>query len=188
VPVIWEHDPFDNLSIGALNGQNGWRKVQASAKVVASDEGGKILLIDPNSNVTINMEKNILNQSSGQHRIEVDVMVNGATEASLAKIEVRTHANAGWDKKFQIYFGSSMRVNYSPSGAATNFVPSTQMGRWYHLRFDMDLDSGKMDVWVDGTKVASGITMHPGPIVGLSLSGWDRAGSVYLDNLFGRSN
>jgi hypothetical protein len=131
------------------------------------------------------MEKNVPKQSSGQHRFEFDVMVTDATEASLAKIEIRTHANAGWDKKFQLYFGSSMRVNYSPSGAASNLVTSTEMGHWYHIRCDMDLDNGTLDIWVDGAKVASGISMHPGPIVGLSLSGWDRAGTVYLDNLVG---
>jgi hypothetical protein len=187
-PVVWEEDTFDTLPTGALIGKNGWRKVQASARVVASDGGGNLAMIDPSPNMTIVMDKNVPKQSEGQHRFEFDVMVEGATEASLAKIEMRTNTSAGWDKKFQLYFGSSMRVNYSPKGAATNIVPATKMGHWYHIRCDMDLDTGKMDIWVDGTKVVSGIPMHPGPIRGLSLSGWDRAGMVSLDNLVGRSD
>jgi hypothetical protein len=183
--VIWEDDKFDILAIGPLHSQNGWRKGQASAQIIPFEGDGKILEINPNPGTTINMEKNVAKQESGIHRFEFDVMVNGASEPSLAKIEMRTNANTNWDKKFQLYFGSSMRVNYSPSGAATNILPTTQMGRWYHIRCDMDLDSGRMDVWVDGAKVTSGIPMHPGPIVGLSLSGWDRVGSVYLDNLLG---
>jgi hypothetical protein len=186
--VLWEDDRFDSLTTGPLHGQNGWLNGQASAQVIPFEEGGKILEIDPGPGATINMGKNIAKQTGGIHRFEFRVMVTGATEPSLAKIEMRTNASAGWDKKFQLYFGSSMRVNYNPSGAATNIVPSTQMGHWYHVRCDMDLDSGRMDVWVDGVKVASGIPMHPGPIVGLSLSGWDRAGAVFLDNLLGQSD
>jgi hypothetical protein len=182
---LWEDDSFDSLTIGPLHGQNGWWSGQASAQVIPFGGGGKVLEIDPNPDTTINMNKNVAEQQSGVHRFEFDVMVNGATEPSLAKIEIRTNASAGWDKKFQLYFGSSMRVNYSPSGAAINILPATQMGRWYHIRCDMNFNSGKMYVWVDGANAAAGIPMQPGPIVGLSLSGWDRAGTVYLDNLLG---
>jgi hypothetical protein len=182
---LWEDDGFDFLTIGPLHGQSGWQNGQASAQVIPFGGGGKVLEIDPNLGTTIKMSKNVVMQQSGVQRFEFDVMVNEATEPSLAKIEMRTNANAGWDKKFQLYFGSSMRVNYSPGGAAINIVPVTQMGHWYHIRCDMNFNSGRMYVWVDGANVAAGIPMHPGPIVGLSLSGWDRAGTVYLDNLLG---
>ena len=185
VPDLWENDSFDLLTTGSLHGQNGWVKGQASAWVIPIDDGGKILEINPDPDATINMSKYVPRQDTGTHRFEFDVMVTGATEPSLAKIEIRTHTNAGWDKKFQLYFGSSMRVNYNPSGAAVNFISTTQMGRWYHIRCDMNLDGGKVNIWVDGANVVSGIPMHPGPIVGLSISGWDRAGAVYLDNLLG---
>jgi hypothetical protein len=112
-------------------------------------------------------------------------MVSGATEPSVAKIEIQTNPSAGWDKKFQVYFGSSMRINYSVSGAAQTIVSATSSGRWYHIRIEMNLVSGIADVWVDGNIAASGIPMHPGPIVSLSISGWDRAGEIYLDNLLG---
>jgi hypothetical protein len=157
---------------------------QASAQVIDGG-GGKILRVDPAAGTTITMYKNIPDQNNGTHLFEFDVRVDSATESSLAKIELGTTSNAGWDKKFQIYFGDFMRVNYNVSGAAATIVPSTQSGRWYHIRCDMDLDSNTLDVWVDGSLAASAITMHTGSITELRLAGWDQPGIVYLDNLYG---
>jgi len=184
VPIVWEDDPFDSLATGALNGKNGWVANQASARVIV-EGSGKILSIDPVPGTTVNMIKNVSTQSSGVHHFELDVRVNNATESSLAKIEIGTAPNAGWDKKFQIYFGDFIRVNYNVSGAATTIVPSTQSGRWYHIRCEMNLDSNTLKVWVDGSLVASDITMHTGAITELRLAGWDHPGIVYLDNLYG---
>jgi RNA polymerase sigma factor (sigma-70 family) len=184
VPIVWEDDPFDNLATGALNGKNGWVANQASARVIA-EGGGKILSIDPGAGTTVNMIKNISNQSNGLHRFELDVRVDNATESSLAKIEIGTSPNAGWDKKFQIYFGDFMRVNYNSSGSAATIVSSTQSGRWYHIRCEMNLNTNALEVWVDGSLAASGITMHTGAITELRLAGWDHPGIVYLDNLYG---
>jgi RNA polymerase sigma factor (sigma-70 family) len=166
VPIIWENDPFDGLSSGALHNQNSWVAIEASAQVIDYEGGGRILRVDPGAGTAILMVKDVPNQNSGIHRFELDVRVDGATEPSLAKIEMGTTSNAGWDKKFQIYFGTSIRVNYSSSGGAVTIVSSTQTSRWYHIRCEMDLDSRSLDVWVD-------------------LAGWDRAGVVYLDNLLG---
>jgi hypothetical protein len=183
--VVWENDPFDGLSTGALNNQNGWVATQASARVADYSGGGKILRVDPGTGTTIMMIKNVSNQTSGVHRFELDVRVDNATESSLAKIEIGTTSNAGWDKKFQIYFGDFIRVNYNNSGAAATIVSSTQSGRWYHIRCEINLDSNLLDVWVDSSLAASGITMHTGAITELRLAGWDHPGIVYLDNLYG---
>lgn len=185
VPVVWEDDTFDGLATGSLNGQNGWSAVQDSPQVIPFAGKGKVLKVDPGSGRTILIGKNIPDQSGGLQRFEFDVMVLGATEASLAKIMMETNFNAGWDKKFQIYFGDSMRINYSGSGAAQTIVASTESGRWYHLRFDLDMGAGMVDVWVDGGLVLTDIPMHPGPLTALGISGWDRVGEVNLDNLIG---
>jgi RNA polymerase sigma factor (sigma-70 family) len=185
VPIIWENDPFDGLNSGALHNQNGWVASQASAQVINYEGGGKILRVDPGAGTTIAMSKSVPNQNSGIHRFEFDVRVDSATEPSLAKIEMGTTSNAGWDKKFQLYFGTSIRVNYSSSGGAVTIVSSTQTSRWYHIRCEMDLVNGVLAVWVDGSLVTTEITMHTGPITALRLSGWDLAGVVYLDNLLG---
>lgn len=158
---------------------------QASAQVIDYSGGGRILRVDPNPGTTVIMSKNLSNQNSGIHRFELDVRVDGATVSSLAKIEIMTTANAGWDKKFQIYFGDFMRVNYNSSGAATTIVSSTQSGRWYHIRCEIDLDSNTLDVWVDNSPAAAGITMHTGAITQIGISGWDHPGIVFLDNLYG---
>jgi hypothetical protein len=183
-PTPWENDPFDPLATGPLHGQNGWVASSGSPQVIVGG-GGKILLIDAAPDQIV-IGKDTPDQNSGRHVFEFDVMVNGGTEASIAKVEISTNPGTGWTKKFQIYFGTSMRVNYSPSGDAANIVPATQMGHWYHIRCEMDLTTGLMDVWVDGSLAAEDVVMHPGSITDLSISGWDRPGEVYLDNLVGR--
>ena len=188
---LWEEDLFDELALGPLHGQNGWTKASADrASAVVIPEGtGKVLLIDAASGATIVMGKDVPDQDRGRHAFTVRVKVTGPADPaqpSLAKIEVRTNPGGGWDKKFQLYFGAHIRVNYSPSGAATIIVPSTIPNRWYHIRGELDLDQERLDVWVDGNPVASDILMHPGPITDLGLSGWDRPGAVLLDNLIGQ--
>lgn len=128
VPIIWEEDRFDSLSLGSLNGKHGWSASNASPRIVNDPAKGKILLVDPNSGATIAISKNIPNQSSGLIYFDFEVQVNNAVDASIAKIEFTTTSNAGWDKKFQLYFGSSMRANFSISGGAANFVSSQNPG------------------------------------------------------------
>ncbi|NIP84522.1 MAG: hypothetical protein GTO03_02775, partial [Planctomycetales bacterium] len=98
---------------------------------------------------------------------------------------MRKTSSLGWDKKFQLYFGTAMRVNYGPGGEAATFLASAAPDRWYALRVEMDLANEQLDLWLDGTRVLSDIPMHPGPITDLEISGWDRPGAVFLDELIG---
>jgi hypothetical protein len=190
-PALWEDDHFDNLALGPLDGQNGWHKAapdRASAVVVQENVANKILQVQADPGATIVMGKDVPRQVDGRHAFTFRVRVTGATLPSLAKIEVRTNPGAGWDKKFQLYFGSSMRVNYGPtSPQAALFVPADQMimGHWYHVRVEMDLALEQIDIWVDNQLAVSHIPMHPGPITDLGISGWDRPGFVELDNIIG---
>jgi Tol biopolymer transport system component len=194
-PVVWEDDPFDGLIPGELDGQGGWTRAapdRASAIVSPSAGGGNHLLIDAGPDETIVMDKNVPDQAGGQHVLSVRVLVEAphpgcAFFDSLAKIEVRTVPSGGWEKKFQLYFGSrSMRINYGPSPYdAVTIVPQTQLGHWYTIQVFIDLDTERADVRVDGTLAAQGVAIHPGPIVDLGLSGWDLPGYVLLDDLRG---
>jgi RNA polymerase sigma factor (sigma-70 family) len=184
-PIVWMQDRFNGLSVGPLNGQKGWVASNASARVINFSGMGKVVEIDPNPGTTIGMSKNIPNQSSGIVWFEFEVLVTGGDTASMAKFEMTTNPNAGWDKKFQIYFGTSIRVNYNGSGAATNIVNPTVMDHWYLIRCEMDMDSGSLKVWVDGQLAAENIPMHSGVLTTIGLWGWDKSGSVYLDNLLG---
>ncbi|MFQ6021936.1 MAG: PKD domain-containing protein [Acidiferrobacterales bacterium] len=184
----WEEDRFDSLRRGPLHGQNGWFRAarnRASAIVVPAAGGGNLLHVDPRRRATIVMGKNVPDQVNGRHVFGFRVRVTGATTPSIAKIEMQTRRNFRWDKKFQIYFGNSMRLNYGRDGRAVVFLAPTESGRWYAVECLMDLDTGVVDVRVDGVLVAAGIPMHPGPITSLGLSGWDRAGAVRLDDLVG---
>ena len=78
-----------------------------------------------------------------------------------------------------------MRLNYGRDGRAVVFLAPTEMGGWYSVECLMNLDTGIVDVRLDGTPAATDIPMHPGPISSTALSGWDRPGSVRLDDLLG---
>jgi hypothetical protein len=186
--ALWLNDHFDDLVNGSLHGQANWYKAasnRASAVVINDPAGDKALEIDPGPGATIVMGKNIPNQNGGRHILGFLVGLIDADSPSVAKIEVRNNGNSGWDKKFQIYFGNTMRVNYAPNGAAVTFVTTTEMWRWYHVQLDLDLDLNLLNIWVDDTLAAEDIPIHPGPITALGLSGWDRPGAVYLDDLMG---
>jgi hypothetical protein len=181
----WEDDNFDWLNPGPLHGQNGWLLDSGPDVVspeVISEFGCNILRIDPALGKIITISKDVADQSSGRHTFHVRVKVTGANDASLAKIEVLTTPNAGWDKKFQLFFGSSMRINYSPT-AAVNFVNATTMGKWYDIRCELNLDQNLVEVYVDNKLTISSLAIHPGPITLLSLWGWPLDGIVYLDDL-----
>jgi hypothetical protein len=191
--VPWEKDLFDDLPLGTLNGKNGWSGTPSAQIINELDCRGlgstnKILLIDPAAGKTIKMGKDVADQNSNRHVLEMRVKVSGAVDPTLAKLEVRTTLNNGWDKKYQIYFGGNIRINYGPSASQKVFlVATTEMDRWYRIRVVMDLDStiNKFDAYVDGVKVVSDQTMHTGKLVSLALSGWDRPGAVYWDELYG---
>ncbi len=187
-PVVWEDDDFDNLNLGTLNGQNDWMQVPGNrtSPVVVAEGSGNILEIDAATDATIIVGKVVPDQGNGRHTFTFKVRVTGAAHPSLAKIEVRTTPTPFWDKKFQIYFGNSMRLNFGPaSGQAYTFLPQTVMGQWYDIRLEIDLDTELVSVFVDDTLAVSGLPVNPGPITDLGISGWDRPGKVELDDLLG---
>jgi hypothetical protein len=47
----------------------------------------------------------------------------------------------------------------------------------------MNLDTGAIDLRLDGILVAPGIPMHPRPMTSIALSGWGRPRSASLDDL-----
>lgn len=190
-PVVWEDDDFDNLNLGSLNGQNGWVQVPGdrSSPEVVAEAGGNILEIEAGTDATIIVGKDVPNQSDGRHTLSFRVRVTDAVHPSLAKIEVQTTSANLWGKKFQVYFGNSMRLNYGPTpGQAYTFLHQTEMGRWYDIRLEINLDAELVSVFVDDALAASNIPIYPGHITNLGISGWDRPGKVDLDDLLGVKN
>ena len=200
----WLLTTFDagaGFNTGNLSGQGGWVTGARSPSVVScgADVGaqcggsltmpgrGQVLVLNPNpgSGFTRDVGTSVPQQGGGFHVIELDAMVTGATEPSVGKIEVQTNPGGSWDKKFQIYFGTSIRVNYSSTGASQVIVATTQMGRWYHIRCNLNIATGGLNVWVDDVLATpTAITVGAGPIVGVAMTGWEfRAGKVYIDNL-----
>jgi hypothetical protein len=199
VEVVWEDDPFDPLALGPLDGQNGWASLpeRGSAEVVAYAGGKRLKIAATDEGPVIIMGKSITPHSTGRHVLELDVEIENPALASLAKLEVDTYPRPGetgkWaNKKFQVYFGSSIRITYGAEPVELILVPNTQANSLYRLRFDIDLVQERVSAWVGADRRGSSLPMGAGPLVGLGLSGWDRTdevtgpvGPVYLDNLRG---
>jgi hypothetical protein len=180
VPVPWEDDPFENLVPGPLAGQSGWIATGASPVVSAGS-----LLIDPLAGQTIQVGKDVVDQTAGRHRVTLRVQATTPGGASMAKLEIQSDPATGWDKLCQVFVGSHVRVNYDPNGAAAVVVPATVSGQWYALTLDIDLNNHRLDVYVDNVLVAPQLPIRTGPLTRLSISGWDLAGAVRFDDLRG---
>jgi hypothetical protein len=190
-PGCWEVDTFDNLALGSLHGQNGWTTVpgRSPAFVVPNPGGqGKVLRMDAPPNQTVIMSKNVNDQIFGIHTLDLRVRVDNPANKSLAKIEIRTTGNPNWDKKFQLYFGTSMRLDYGPVTPHVEFLSNVVSGRWYDVRAQIDLNTNLVDVYLDGVQTLNDIAVGPGPITELSVSAWDLPGLVYFDDINGCTN
>ncbi len=189
----WEVDDFEGLAEGSLDRQNGWETVpgRADAHIVDNPHGpGQVLKLDAGPDETVIMGKNTDDQTYGIHSIRLNVLVDGQpnpAEPSLAKIEIRTTDNyLGWDKKFQLYFGAHMRLNYGPSRQdALIFLPEGELvfRKWYEVEAVLNLATNKVDVFLDGQQKLNNISVGPGRIADISISAWDRPGLVYFDNM-----
>lgn len=182
----WAEDSFDGLNPGCLNGQNGWYVVpgRACARVVPDPTGaGQVMELDPTQDSTIIIGKTISPQTSGRHSIELLVYLEPG-DTTMAKLEVNTTGNP-WNKKFQLYFGAHMRLNYGPQlPDAVAFLPRTEPQRWYHVRAEVDLATDSVDVFLDGAPVLENVLVAPGPITELSVSGWDLPGYALFDDIY----
>ena len=183
-PIHWMDEDFNALPLGPLAGRNGWRADGGSTGTVV-DRGGRVLRINPRPRRVISMTNDVPDRPNRQQHISFRVMVRNAIQPSLAKIEVVTD-RVNWGKKFQLYFGSSMRVNYRRNGASRIIVASTVMDRWYAIRLEIDMNARLLDIYVDGGLAASNIPIRPGPITALGVIGWDRPGAVFFDDFVGR--
>jgi hypothetical protein len=188
----WLTDTFENLSPGSLNGQNEWFTVpgRSDAFVVANPFGaGQVLRMDAGPNETVIMGKYVNIQTAGAHSIKLDVLVDGnpnPAEPTLAKVEIRTTGNPNWDKKFQLYFGAHMRLNYGPTlSDAVEFLSANDLvkGQWYEVEAVVDMSSNTVDIYLDGALKLDDIAVGPGAITDIGISAWDRPGLVYFDNL-----
>jgi hypothetical protein len=189
-------DSFDTLIPGPLADQNGWLAVpgRSSAAVIANPYGiGQVLRMDAGPKQTIIMEKNVNDLAQGTQTVELAVLVDKPSNQglrSLAKLEIKTSGNPSWDKKFQLYFGTHMRLNFGPTPAqAVEFLSSAELvsKQWYKVKAVIDLNANpnRVDISVDDQPKLQDIAIGPGPITHISISAWNRPGLVLFDNLAG---
>ncbi|HZO07043.1 MAG TPA: hypothetical protein VFB52_11710, partial [Solirubrobacterales bacterium] len=188
--VRWEDDPGDPLEVGPLDGQNGWIRAPGfgSADVVtwAADNRVIKLASDVDGQPRVVMGKEVLRQTAGHHVLELDVMVEHPNLANLTTLDLntdpRTVEECEWaTKKLRFYFGSAIRIETGPGPdpVSDTLVPQVVAGQWYHLRADIDLNNEVVSVWLGADLTAvNNRPLGPGPIVGLSLAGWDGVGQA----------
>jgi len=193
--TIWEDDIFNPLTTGALSGQNGWTTVAglASPSVITDldPNRGKTVQIDAAPGQAIGVTKIVPEQTSGRHTFSFLVKVSGAAHDSCeAAVEIQTDPSTGWTNKARFCLGSSLTVNYNPSGATATLVASTVPEQWYYIQAEMNLNTNLLEVWVDGQLKVADLPVHPGPIRSVGITGQDQgsAGVVYVDDFTGISS
>jgi hypothetical protein len=190
--IPWENDPFDSLATGSLNGKNGWTGTPSAQIILDPDIGSssyKILKIDPAAGQTITNSKNISHQDFLVRCDNTDPL-----QPTIAKLAVFT-GGANGVMKFQVYFGANIRISYILPDKPENkyfLKPSTVSGKWYWIHLVINLTENKCYAFVDGDYVdpeeqgnLDDNAIPSGSVTGLVITGWDRPGTVYLDDIYG---
>lgn len=203
--IPWEYDPFDNLATGSLNGKNGWTGTP-SAQIILDPAYGsssyKILKIDPAAGQIITNSKYVTSLNNPVQSLDFLVRCDNTDplQPTIAKLSVF----AGSAMKFQIYFGANIRISYIlPDRPEAKYFlePSTVSGQWYWIHIVMtiipDEENPQILYWyayayVNGVYInpeeqgnLDGNAIPSGTITGLVINGWDRPGTVYLDDIYG---
>lgn len=183
--VVWEDDHFDDLRDGPLAGQNGWTALRCGPEVQSGS-----LRLTPIVGDLCQADKSVPVQTDGRHRLTARVRVTRfATDRdadSLARIRLRTEPFIDDDKTLQIYLGRSIRASYFAGDEIHQpmIVQATELATTYELRVDLDLSTGDVAIAVDDVEGAT-FRMDATTLDGLSVSGWNRGGEVYVDDLRG---
>jgi hypothetical protein len=184
---LWLDERFDELDNGLLHGQHQWARIDDSPTVEGST--AKVVHI-PAGNRVFAVDKDVPIQTRGKHRLDLRVQVNDNTTPTMAKLELKTlrsPASPLDDKKFQIEVGGD-RFRVNRFGVTEEFVirpGEVQLGHWYDLRCDIDLDANTVAIYVDGALAVPAYSMLPGPITDVQLMGFafGPSGSVEFDDL-----
>jgi hypothetical protein len=182
--VVWEDDSFD-LRDGPLSGQNGWTaelcspEVRAGAVRLTNDEGTN------DQGTLCEAHKDVPVQVAGRHRLTAQVRVDRfATEAedkTLARLRINTDPFVTDEQTLQIYVGRTIRVTYA---AIVRFEVTTEVSTLHEVSIDIDLATSDVAIAVDGVAGAN-FRIDAWRILGVTLSGWDLGGEVYLEDLRG---
>lgn len=190
-PGAWAAEHFDELAVGPLGGQGCWVQIGTADASVVPASAGRQLLLDPSAGTLID-GKTVPLQTSGRHRVEVSIVAVDPGAATLAKLEVNNGAQGTpYNKLFQIYAGTGLRVNYGPETVPSANVilePTVTSGATYRVRIDFDLGTGTMDMYVNGAPRALGVQMVQTDrrIAAIGVSGFVGPGAVYLDDITGQ--
>lgn len=188
----WAQERFDELAPGPLGGQACWVKIGTVDASVVNAGNGRRLLLDPPPSTTMIHARSVPVQTAGRHRLEVTVVAVDPATPTLAKLEVNNAAQGTpYNKLFQIYAGTGLRVNYGPeSMPAANVIiePQVVSGATYRVRIDFDLGTGLMDMYVNGAPRALGVQMVQSDrrIAAIAVSGFEGPGAVYFDDIDGQ--
>ena len=190
-PAAWFCEPFDELRLGRLAGQNAWEatpEATVSNNVVADTRpgpGAKVLRLDPAAGLVGIERVNFTARPLDDLEISLEVMSEGVEEgALLSSVDLLGPAGvAGWGVERRAFgslaIGSTLVFRDEESSTRT-LIATMEPGRWYTIR--LVYRGGEVEGWADGLRrFAAPINVVAAEIAGLAVTGGDGEGSVSLD-------
>ena len=183
--VVWEDDSFDDLRDGPLAGWNGWSTGSCSLGVRSG-----ALQLTPTGGELCEADKNVPVQTGGRQRLTAQVRISRFAiergDDTLARVRIRTEPVVEDKKTLQLYVGRSIRASYGAGDEVVQpmLVRATQLETHYELSVDIDLATGDVAVSVDDVEAAT-FHVDATAITGLTLTGWNLGGEVYIEDLRG---
>jgi len=184
-------EPFDELLLDNLAGQNGWAATPdatTSNQVVPDPRpgpGAKVLLLDPASGLTGIERVEFSARPLADLEVALEVTSAGVGAGSLpASVDLLGPAGGGgWGVESRafgsLWIGSALVFR---DGEFTNqtLLDTVEPGRWYGVR--LVYRAGEVEGWVDGVqRFRAPMNAVASEISGLAVTGGDAAGSVSLD-------
>ncbi|WP_135555139.1 hemoblobin-interacting domain-containing protein [Paenibacillus cymbidii] len=151
------NDSYDSLSTGSL--PPGYQ-VTATASIYAVDVSGirsaspdnSVRILDQDTEGNVRVVKSF--SSVQEDRIDIRVFVPINNALSLSLLNGNTVASA-------VYLREDGQLHMDIGGGSS--LAAFNPGSWNQLRFDVDAPAGKIDVYLNGQKVADQVPLISGP-------------------------
>ena len=189
----WFCEPFDELLLGGLAGQNGWEATPqaTTTNVVVADArpgtGAKVLRLDPPDALVGGERIEFEERALEGLEVSLEVMSEGIEPDSLpATVDLLGPVGAGgWGvdgRAFgSLWIGGGLFFRDAEFTNVT-LIETVEPGRWYKVR--LVYRDGEVEGWVDDRRqFRASMNGASSGIAGLAVTASDGTGSVSLDLL-----
>ena len=197
--TYWIYEGFDSLPLGPFGGYAGWSAASNAFQIIRKpanllpftgtienpDSQGeaeeRVLEVKADEGTSVEMSKTLPLLTSGKHTLLFNIRLSDTSKDNVAALALGTH-NGAWSKKFQLVFGSSLRLLTSQASELV-LLDALFADEWYAVQIDLDLDLGLMTIRVNGELLAQAVQLPTGAISSLDLLAFDGAGSAAFDDI-----